>query len=379
MSPSGTGVLVDSTIEIEFSEPMVRESVEENFRVEPGVSGWFEWQGQERLVFHPQSFAYGTEYTVVVERGAKAAESGFVAEKVEKKFKTVGEVAVVHVEPFDQWRGVDVESEIRVRFDQEVVKESAEVKVTVVPEVEGEFVWEDEELVFAPREPFEFGREYEVMIDSGIEGVAGLTSRRAYRVRFRTQDEQVRLVVATHLQERPLSCEVAALVMALAYRGQEVREDDLLAEVGVDWTPNRGGVWGNPHKAFVGNVNGRQMRDGYGVYWGPIARVARVYRPVKEFEDWGVDQLTEQLALGNPVLIWVYSRGGVPTKWRTIEGEEIHAVSGEHVVTAVGFLGPSSDPTHVIVNDPLVGQVYWSREVFERKWKAFNGSGVVVL
>ena len=33
---------------------------------------------------------------------------------------------------------------------------------------------------------------------------------------------------------------------------------------------------------------------------------------------------------------------------------------------------------HLIVNDPRLGQTYWTRETFERKWQVFDRSGVVV-
>jgi len=166
--------------------------------------------------------------------------------------------------------------------------------------------------------------------------------------------------------------------MALVYKGVNESEENLLNAVGYDPTPHQGNVWGDPHKAFVGNVDGRQMVDGYGVYWEPIARAGSIYRETKSFENWTVDQLTNEIANDNPVVIWVYSSGGVPTTWYTPDGKEIYATSGEHAVTAVGFVGSTDDPTHIIVNDPLVGQVYWPRVLFDKKWSTFSNSGVVV-
>lgn len=377
--PEGVNVLVNGEVEVEFTEAMDRNSVEENFSVSPEVSGWFEWQGDKRLVYHPDKFSYDTDYRVMIARGTKSAQGGFLEEEVVGEFETIGAVEVARVFPAQGWRGVDVKSGIELGFDQEVDERSVLGKVRLEPAVEGNWEWQGEALVFEPSGQLEFGKDYQVIVEAGVKSVQGLDLEGEYSSSFRTQDELVRLAVGTHLQEKPLSCEVAALKMALSYRGHGVSEDELLDRVGVDATPQQGGVWGDPYQAFVGNVYGKQMKDGYGVYWEPIGRVAREFTGAEVFEGWSTEQLMKQLAQDNPVLIWVYSRGGRPTSWMTPAGREVFAVSGEHVVTAVGFLGPVSDPTHVIVNDPLVGQVYWPRDVFEKKWRTFNGSGVVIL
>lgn len=187
-----------------------------------------------------------------------------------------------------------------------------------------------------------------------------------------------RLNVPAYLQQHALSCEVAALRMALAFYGVKVSEETLLDKVGVDNTPYKDGVWGNPHEKFVGNVDGKQLVSGYGVYWNPIARVANEYRPAEAFSGWSISQLTAELKANHPVVIWVYVRSGVPVTWKTTSGQEIFAIRDEHSVTVVGFVGPTDDPTQIIVNDPLVGRAYWSRAMFERKWNSFGRSGVAV-
>jgi uncharacterized protein YvpB len=166
--------------------------------------------------------------------------------------------------------------------------------------------------------------------------------------------------------------------MALAFRGVIVSEEELLAKVGVDPTPHKGDVWGNPYERFVGNVDGTQMKDGYGVYWGPIARVASDYRRAAAFEGWTIGNLTQEIQNGNPVVIWTYAGRGRQTSWKTPEGRDIYAVRDEHTVLAVGFVGQPSNPTQIIINDPLIGKIYLSRALFDKKWKIFGNSGVVV-
>ena len=148
--------------------------------------------------------------------------------------------------------------------------------------------------------------------------------------------------------------------------------------VGFDDTLHVGNIWGNPYEHFVGNVNGNQMRDGYGVYWGPIERVAKIFEGAQAFQNGNISLLTSNIQKGNPVIIWVYSKSGAPTHWKTPSGQDIFAVAGEHTVVVVGYVGPADNPTELIVNDSLVGQDYWPRALFDHKWATFSQSGVVI-
>lgn len=197
-------------------------------------------------------------------------------------------------------------------------------------------------------------------------------------IKWEEVKKTTKLDVPAYLQKYTLSCEIASLRMALNFRGANVSEDDLIPQVGLDPTPHTGNTWGNPNVAFVGNIKGTQMKDGYGVHWAPIAKVARNYRNAEDFQGWNIGQLTKAISDGNPVVIWVYSHFGRKTTWNTPGGEKIDAVRDEHAVVAVGFVGPPDNPTEIIINDPLIGQVYWSRSSFNKKWEIFGRSGVAV-
>lgn len=287
-------------------------------------------------------------------------------------------LGIVSITPENNWTAVSVESPIKVIFDQSVNHFSAEQRFSISPKVEGKFSWDNNTLIFTPDKSLDFGASYTVTIASGIESLAGLPSEAEIKSTFSTQSTTTKLAVPAYLQKYTLSCEIASLRMALNFKGANVTEDDLIPKVGTDTTPHNGNTWGNPYNAFVGNIRGTQMADGYGVYWGPIAKAARSYRNAQEFEGWNIQQLTEALSNNNPVVIWVYSHFGTKTSWNTPDGTQIYAVRDEHAVVAVGFVGPANNPTQMIINDPLVGQVYWSRSVFDKKWDIFGRSGVVV-
>ncbi|HKA10745.1 MAG TPA: polysaccharide deacetylase family protein [Candidatus Dormibacteraeota bacterium] len=77
--PAGIRAPVDSEVRLLFSEPMDTASVEESFRVEPSVSGQFNWPDQKTLVFHLFApLAYRTTYWVSV-AGYAAAQPRLIA------------------------------------------------------------------------------------------------------------------------------------------------------------------------------------------------------------------------------------------------------------------------------------------------------------
>src|SRR4051812_39677798 len=68
------------------------------------------------------------------------------------------------------------------------------------------------------------------------------------------------LSVTWHRQEHALSCEIAALKMALSNYGLDIPESELIARLPFT------GPKGDPSVAFVGDINGRMGTSGYGVY-----------------------------------------------------------------------------------------------------------------
>lgn len=187
------------------------------------------------------------------------------------------------------------------------------------------------------------------------------------------------LAIANDRQDKPLSCEVAALKMALNYKGAGVSEDELLAALGVaDPTARDGNLWGDPNAAFVGDVLGHQNSTGYGVHWGPIARIARQYASAEAFSGWSPSDLARELAAGNPVELWGTIGRARRDSWQTPSGATVNAWVGEHTRLAVGFTGTVDKPTSFIINDPAAGQLTWTANQLRTNWGAFGNSGVVI-
>ncbi len=186
------------------------------------------------------------------------------------------------------------------------------------------------------------------------------------------------LPIALDYQDQALSCEAAALKMALAGHGVRTTERRIMNVVGYDRTPHRGRVWGDPDKAFVGNIAGRQNTTGYGVYWAPIARAADRWRDGTSFTDWTPTQLAQAIEAGHPVVIWGTQGKATPDKWKTPSGKTVRAWKGEHARTVIGYIGTVERPTRFVINDPIAGRLTWTTATLLANWSRFNNSGVVV-
>jgi len=182
----------------------------------------------------------------------------------------------------------------------------------------------------------------------------------------------VKLKTQFHRQEHSLSCEVAALKMALSVKGMNPSESELIRQL--PWQP----MWGNPHQGFVGDINGGMLKTGYGVYWKPIAKIAQRYRPAEAFEHWSVQRLASEIQRGNPVVVWGYVGSGKRRFWRAPDGTPIWGVSGEHARTVIGFAGSVTNPQGFFLLDPIYGEIYWNTKSLQSNWAPFGNAGVVI-
>lgn len=198
----------------------------------------------------------------------------------------------------------------------------------------------------------------------------------------RPSGEDAILPIVFDPQDHSLSCEVAALKMALQVRGVSVSESELIDAVGFDTTAKTqyAGriVWGDPQKGFVGDIDGRMPSTGYGVHWKPIARGARQWRDARAVEGITPHDLAYELAAGNPAVVWAYLGDGRSYEWQTPDGATIQTVLHEHTFTVYGFHGSPDDPEGFLLMDPIYGPRYWGTEkLFDRMAKL--GYGAVII
>jgi uncharacterized protein YvpB len=378
VSPTGQNIGLAENLEIVFTEKLDLQVFLENVSLEPKLSGSWSSVDGKTFLFFPEDLRQETTYTVKIKAGAKTLDGGYLPDEVVYQFSTIEPVKILESQPKANALGVTVGSALRFIFNQPVDKKSAEANFGISPNVKGDFSWAENTLIFKPASALAFNTTYNVVFKKGISAPAGLASTEEHRLTFLTEVSVTRLAVPFHRQGHKLSCEVATLVMALRYRGLDIGEQPLIDFIGFDPTPKKNGVWGDPHRAFVGDINGQQPGTGYGVYWEPIAKAANQYRTARAFTKGQLTDITNEVKKGNPVIIWGTAGTGRRIDWKTRDGKNIVAITGEHTRIVIGFVGSASNPSKIITLDPLYGEKNFTQSAFLANWGLLGNSGVVV-
>lgn len=197
------------------------------------------------------------------------------------------------------------------------------------------------------------------------------------------------LDIKMHYQEHPVTCEAAALKMALSYVGISVDEMTLVRYMTVDMRPARFDIhgrliaWGDPAESFVGNPDGHiEKYTGYGVYFGPVARAALqagaqvgaagsgLYgSPI------GAQQVYDAVLDGHPAVVWISNtyRQVDLSHYVAFDGAQVGYTLTEHAVTVIGVR-----PDAVLINDPWFGRAWRPKAQFESAYRTFDGMAVIL-
>jgi uncharacterized protein YvpB len=197
------------------------------------------------------------------------------------------------------------------------------------------------------------------------------------------------LDIQIHHQEHRLSCEAAALQMALSYFGVAADELTLIGYMTRD--PRRGQVdahgrlvaWGDPAQGFVGDPDGRlEIYTGYGVYYGPVAKAAVLARVHVVAAGSGLyesgiapAELYDAVLDGHPAVAWIsntYHQVPLAT-YTAYDGATVSYTLTEHAVTVIGVR-----PDAVLINDPWFGQAWHPKAQFESAYATFKQMAVVL-
>jgi uncharacterized protein YvpB len=191
------------------------------------------------------------------------------------------------------------------------------------------------------------------------------------------------LNVPWYHQVYELSCEEAALRMALAYEGIATTDDAVYAIVGDDPrgpTFDGGAMhWGDPYTAFVGNINGSEVAlTGYGTYYPTITKAATTLggTVLRSGEGIGPADVYQAVLEGHPVETWVTYQWVLPGRrdYVAFDGRTIpYAGPVEHAVVVAGV-----DPGRVLINDPWYGPGWISKPTFEAAYGVYNQMAVIL-
>ncbi|MFP3412227.1 C39 family peptidase [Bacillus sp. SIMBA_074] len=216
-----------------------------------------------------------------------------------------------------------------------------------------------------------------------VEKVKGLlfsSVQSQKRIEFSNNDEKVMLSNVPLIQQLPeldRGCEVTSLAMMLQYAGVSVDKMKLANEIKkVNFMED--GVRGNPNEGFVGNIY-TFSESGYGVYHGPLFKLAKKYLPNKAVDLTGksIEELYKSVSNGQPVVM-ITNATYAPldeaefTTWETNSGD-VSITYNEHCVVLVGY-----DKESVYIRDPLDDSldVKVPRGKFEQAWVQMGSQAI---
>ena len=197
------------------------------------------------------------------------------------------------------------------------------------------------------------------------------------------------LDVTWHHQQHNLSCEAAALRMALSYYGISADEMTLMGYMTFDSRPavfNRSGTlvrWGDPATSYVGNPDGHSERfTGAGAHDEPVARAAIAAGATVPRSGSGLygspvppADVYDAVLDGRPVVAWIsntYHQVSLRS-YVAYDGATVRYTLTEHAVTVVGVR-----PDAVLIDDPWFGRAWHSKAQFESAYRTFSDMAVVV-
>ncbi len=343
-------------ITVKFAQAMQQSSTALKF----DFGGQGKWLDGSTYQFSPTGLAPGKTYGYRVLKGAKSVAGGVLESDRNFQISTPGAIYLAAGSPGGS--NVALNTPIKLTFDQPVNHASAEQRFSISPQTPGSFRWEGNTLVFVPS-GWSYQTGYTASLAPGIEPVFGLPSNRVLAISFTTVVQTIKLNVPAYRQAYPLSCEAAALRMALAFRGIGTSDSTILGRLNYAPRPRdtASNSWDNPNSMFVGDVNGTQNTTGYGVHAGPLAAAAQSFgRGASAYFGISANFIASQIHGGNPVIIWGYSSKAILDSWN-VPGGSIQAWKGEHTRTVYGVAGRPDAPVGFYINDPASGgQVYWT-------------------
>ena len=326
------------------------------------------WRSDTEYVFKADKLEPGKTYTYTIPKGLRTARGGVLVEEVKKTFTTNGHVRGVGASP---WRTTvdQAAQDVRITFDQAVDHKSAQDRLRVSSGTVQSISWRGNTMI-ARVVNMGFQRQVQVWVEPGVQPVFGLPSVERIVTSFTTNSRVVKLNnVPFYRQVYAQSCEAASLRMALAYRGVHDSDWNILQRFGYHPRPRDKATneWDDPNAQFVGDVNGNQgTGTGWGVYAGPVARAAGQYgRGTSLAYGANANFVAQQIHNGNPVIAWgVWRTGAKIDSWRTPSGRTVSGPIPMHVRLIVGVRGEPHDPLGFYINDPISGQLYWTRAQF---------------
>lgn len=248
-SNGATGVPSTAAIELVFSEPMDKASVQAAFSATPAVTCSWSWLGGDTLATcnHATPLATSTPYTVTLATGAQDAAGTNLAAAFHFSFTTAAapdttKPTVASTSPANTAQGAARTVSISVTFSEAVDKGSAQAAFQVLAPSghnTGVFTWSADGLTmtFNPDTDFAYGDNVSCRVSTAVKDLAGNYMAADYNFGFRV----VRQATATLYS-------VASLDGYIWLSGELVNSTGSYVYAGDDYSLTDGNTYG---RAFV--------------------------------------------------------------------------------------------------------------------------------
>ena len=226
-----------------------------------------------------------------------------------------------------------------------------------------------------------------------IEGVSGQSAASQTQSGASEGPQQLPLPASVHLDvpvigqnpELPNGCEITSLTMLLRYLGFDVDKMTMAQE----YLPRSEKFYGaDPEVEFMGDpAQSSGESCGFYCFQGPIVQAAKNYLAAQGQADaWDVTDITgvdaaglaEQLAAGNPVLVWATIdfkdvRQSTKWTWTTASGEDYTPLVDVHCLVLTGY-----EDNQFYLSDPLKTYESVRQQKFMEIFTAMGSRAVVI-
>lgn len=164
-----------AAIDLEFSEPVDRASVERRFEIEPHVGGTFTWDRDTVAIFTPaRKLPSDTQFSVSVAAGFSDRAGNVAPDPAGPfAFRTVGPPVVTALSPLAGTSGVATDVVAELTFDRLMDTASVEAATAIQPAVPFRSSWSGPGLTIAFSAPLAFGTTYTITVGSAAADTDG--------------------------------------------------------------------------------------------------------------------------------------------------------------------------------------------------------------
>lgn len=164
-----------AAIDVEFSEPVDRASVERRFQIEPHVGGTFSWDRDTVAIFTPaRKLPSETAFSVSVAAGFSDRAGNAAPNPAGPfAFRTVGPPVVTSVSPVDGAVGVATNTVAVLTFDRLMDTASVGDAIAIQPAVPFQKTWSGPRLTIGFASPLAFGTNYTIIVGNGAADTDG--------------------------------------------------------------------------------------------------------------------------------------------------------------------------------------------------------------